>query len=153
MKAIYCTAYGPPEVLELREIAKPAPKANEVLIKIHATSVTASDSIMRRFKFRWWPPMRALIGLVGGINKPRNPILGGVLAGEIEAVGQRVKRYKPGDQVYALTTLRLATYAEYTCAAENSLLSRMPANLSYAEAAAVPYSLIVLHCVKKANIQ
>src|SRR5215208_1329745 len=111
MKAVFCTQYGPPEVLQLREIAKPAPKANEVLIKIHATSATASDSIMRRFKFRAWPPMRLLFGLIGGIKKPRNPILGGVLAGEIEARGKNVKRYQVGDQVYAMTLLRLATYA------------------------------------------
>src|SRR5262245_16151099 len=113
MKAIVCTKYGPPEVLQLAEVAKPVPKNNEVLIKISATAVTASDCIMRSFQFRFWPPLRLIIGLIGGTKKPRKAILGSVIAGEIEAIGAGVKQFQPGDQVFGFTGLRYGTYVEY----------------------------------------
>src|SRR5258707_12583726 len=112
MKAVICTQYGAPEVLQLREIAKPVPKSNEVLIKISATAVTASDCMIRSFRFGFWPPLRLLIGLIGGIKKPRKPILGSVFAGEIEATGKDVKQFQTGDQVYGMTMLRFCTYLE-----------------------------------------
>lgn len=115
MKAIICTRFGPPEVLQLQEVAKPVPKQNEVLIKIYATSATASDAITRRYKFRWWPPMRLIAGLIMGTTKPRKPILGFVVAGEIEATGKGVKYFQKGDQVYGATMLRFSAYAEYVC--------------------------------------
>lgn len=154
MKAIVCTKYGPPEVLQLQDVAKPTPKNNEVLIKITATDVTASDSIMRRFQFRWWPPMRLLMGLIGGPKKPRNPILGSMMAGEIEAVGKGVKRFQPGDHVFGTTFLRFAGYAEYVCLPEKGLIALKPSDLTDVEAAAVPYGgLIALYFLRKGHIQ
>lgn len=154
MKAIICTQFGLPEVLQLREIAKPVPKRNEVLIKISATAVTASDGIMRRFKFRFWPPLRLMIGLFMGIKKPRNPILGSVIAGEIEATGAGVKQFHTGDQVFGMTVFRSGTYVEYKCLPEKNLLTLKPSNLTYEEAAAIPYGgLIALHFLRKGNIR
>src|SRR5258707_15031608 len=139
MKAIICTQYGPPEVLQLREVAKPVPKSNEVLIKISATAVTASDCMMRSFQFRFWPPLRLMIGLISGIKKPRKPILGSVFAGEIEATGNGVKQFQTGDQVYGMTMLRFGTYMEYKCLPEKSVMILKPSNLTDEEAAAIPY--------------
>ncbi len=109
MKAAICTKYGPPEVLEIREVAKPVPKDNEVLIKIHATSATASDCIVRGFKLPLWYPIGLMMGLVIGFNKPRNPILGMVLAGDIEETGKKVVSLKEGDPVFAWTVKRKST--------------------------------------------
>ena len=101
MKAIICTRYGPPEVLQLKEVAKPFPKDDEVLIKIFATAVTASDIFIRgsQISIKFWILMRLAIGL----TKPRKSIIGLVLAGEIESAGKNIKRFKPGDKVYGLT--------------------------------------------------
>src|SRR5215831_7856920 len=152
LKAIVCTKYGPPDVLQLKEVEKPAPRDNEALIKIHATAVTASDCIVRGFKvsIRSWIPGRLLLGL----TKPRKSILGLVLAGEIETVGKDVKRFQTGDRVYAFTKFRFGAYAEYTCLPEDSVLALMPSNLTYEEAAAIPYGgLLALHFLRKGNIQ
>jgi NADPH:quinone reductase-like Zn-dependent oxidoreductase len=124
MKAIVYTKFGPPEVLHLQEVAKPTPKANEVLIKIYATTVVKED-----------PDMRASPGF-NGFLKPRNPILGQELAGEIEAIGRDVTRFKPGDQVFGFDMF--GTYAEYKCMPENGALAIKPTNISYEEAASVP---------------
>jgi NADPH:quinone reductase-like Zn-dependent oxidoreductase len=124
MKAIVYTKFGPPEVLHLQEVEKPTPKANEVLIKICATTVVKED-----------PDMRASPGF-NGLLKPRNQILGQELAGEIESIGRDVTRFKPGDQVYGFDMF--GAYAEYKCMPENGALAIMPVNLSYAEAASVP---------------
>jgi alcohol dehydrogenase len=99
MKANICTKYGPPEVLQLTEVEKPGPTKNEACIKIHATAVTASDCILRGCKLPVWKPMGLMIGLMLGFTKPRNPILGLVLAGEIESTGEDVKRFKKGNVV------------------------------------------------------
>jgi len=101
LKASVCTQYGPPEVLQLKEVEKPTPKNNEVLIKVYATSVTVSDSFVRSGKVNilLWLPMRIFVGF----KRPRNPVLGLELAGEIEATGKEVKRFKKGDQVFAFT--------------------------------------------------
>ncbi|HEX2907093.1 MAG TPA: NAD(P)-dependent alcohol dehydrogenase [Phototrophicaceae bacterium] len=154
MKAVVCTAYGPPEVLQLREVKKPLPKTNEVLIRIHATAVTASDCIIRGFKLPRRSLMGFMMGLVLGFTKPRNPILGMVLAGEIETIGKSVTRFKPGDSVYAFNTMRFGAYAEYICLPETSVIALKPANLTYEEAAAIPYGgMLALHFLKKGNIQ
>ncbi len=152
MKAIVCTKYGPPEVLQLREVEKPAPGKNEVCIKIFATAVTASDCIIRGFKvpIGLWLPM----GLVIGFTKPRKPILGMVLAGEVESVGKDVKRFEKGNQVYAFNITRFGAYAEYTCLPENSVMALKPSNVTYEEAAAVPFGgMLALHFLRKGNIQ
>jgi NADPH:quinone reductase-like Zn-dependent oxidoreductase len=159
MKAILCTKYGPPEVLQLKEVEKPIPKNNELLIKIFATAVTSSDCIVRGFKLPIWHPMGLMMGLVLGFTKPRNPILGMVLAGEVESVGKDVKRFKKGDQVFAATVkssfkIRFGAYAEYTCLPEDGMVALKPSNITYEEAAAIPYGgWLALHFLKKGNIQ
>ena len=156
MKAIVCTRYGPPEVLQLSEVEKPTPKNNEVLIKIYATAVTASDCLMRRSDL---PLIMSLArGLAAGFKKPRKPVWGAVVAGDVEAVGKDVKHFKRGDHVYGSTGLKLGAYAEYACAPEaetlTGCLSIKPATMSYEEAAAVPYgAMIALHFIDKGNIR
>ena len=152
MKAIVCTKYGPPEVLQLQDVVKPTPSDKEVLVRIYATAVTASDCIIRGFKVstRRWLLGRLLLGL----TKPRKSILGLVLAGEIATVGKDVKRFQRGERVYAFTGLRFGAYAEYICLREDSVLAFMPSHLSYEEAAAIPYGgLLALHFVRQGQIQ
>ncbi|UCG70014.1 MAG: NAD(P)-dependent alcohol dehydrogenase [Thermoplasmata archaeon] len=154
MKAIVCTKYGPPEVLKLKDVEKPTPKNNELLIKIHATAVTASDAIVRGFKLSRWSPLGFMMGLALGFSKPRRPILGMVLAGDIESVGKDVKRFQKGDAVYGMTGLSFSTYAEYKSISEKECLVKKPSSVSYEEAAAAAYGGIIAgHFIKKANIQ
>lgn len=152
MRAVVCTRYGPPEVLQLKEMPKPIPRTNEVCIKIFATAVTASDCIVRAFIV----PLRLklLMGAVLGFTKPRNPILGLVLAGEVESVGRDVTQFEPGSQVYAFTAFRFGAYAEYECLPEKAILAVKPSNITFEEAAAVPYGgLLALYFLNKANIR
>jgi NADPH:quinone reductase-like Zn-dependent oxidoreductase len=152
MKAIVCTKYGPPEVLQLREVEKPAPRSNEVCIKIFATAVTASDCIIRGFKvpFIFWLPM----GLAVGFTRPRQPILGMVLAGEVESAGSDVKSFKKGDPVIGWDRFAFGTYAEYKCMPAAGMLVIKPSNMTYEEAAAVPFGgLLALHYLKKGVVQ
>ncbi|BCG64616.1 MAG: alcohol dehydrogenase [Methyloprofundus sp.] len=158
MKAIICTKYGSPDVLQLQELEKPRPKDNEILIKIHATTVHIGDTKIRSFKPGMGlildlivkPMMRIMVGFRG----PRKKILGMELAGEIEAIGKNVALFKQGDKVFASTEFSFGTYAEYICLPKNGLIAPLPANISYEQAAPISNGgLTALLILKKANIQ
>lgn len=158
MKAVICTKYGPPEVLQLREIEKPTPKDNEVLVRIRATTAHIGDTKIRRFEpglgalrdFFFKPLMLFMIGF----KRPRKKILGMEFSGDVESVGKNVTKFKPGDKVFASTEFRLGSYAEYCCIPERGVLTIKPSNMSYEEAAPVSNAgLTVLINLRKANIQ
>ncbi len=153
MKAIVYTKYGSPDVLQVKEVEKPKPKDDEVLIKVHAAEVTKADCEMRSFNFqvKWfWLPLRVALGLI----KPKKQILGGYFAGEVESVGKYVSKFKRRDQVFGTTKLRLGAYGEYVCLPASYTLAPKPFNVSFEEAAAVPLGgLNALHFLRKANIQ
>ncbi len=155
MKAIVYEQYGTPDVLHIKEVEKSRPKANEVLVKVRATTVTIGDTIMRSLNIPGprWQRIPARIYL--GIWRPKRPILGMELAGDIEAVGEKVTRFKIGDAVFASTfSVNFGGYAEYKCFPEDGMLALKPANLSYEEAAAVPGgAMTALRCLRKGKIQ
>jgi NADPH:quinone reductase-like Zn-dependent oxidoreductase len=152
MKAVVCTKYGPPEVLQLQEVERPTPQDDEVLVKVHATTAHVGDTRIRRFdipRSQW-----LLARLFLGLRKPKRAILGMELAGEIEAVGQDVTLFKTGDQVFALPGFEFGAYAEYKCMPEDGMLALKPANMTYEEAASVPGGgITALMVLKKARIQ
>jgi len=154
MKAIVCTAYGGPDVLRLEEVETPRPKAGEVLVRVHATTASRADCEIRRFEFpAWiWIPVRLAFGVV----RPRVRVLGQEFAGEVEALGDGVTGFAPGDRVYGTTGMGLGAYAESVCAGgrrTGSVVAPMPSALSYAEAAAVPYGAMeALRFLRKGGI-
>jgi len=158
MKAVICTKYGPPEVLQIREVEKPSPKPNEVLIKILVTTAHIGDTKIRRLEpglgpvkdLFFKPIMRVIVGFTG----PRKKILGMELSGEIEVIGKDVTHFKVGDPVFASTEFRFGTYAQYCCIRENRILAIKPANMTHEEAAPVSNGGItaLLH-LRKANIR
>ena len=152
MKAIVLTKFGPPDVLQLQRVAKPAPKDNEVLIRIHATTVTAGDSELRGLRVPF--AFRPLIRLYASRIRPRPIILGQEISGEIEAVGKDATRFREGDQVCAWTGLALGAYAEYTCLPEKRVVGIKPSNMTYAEAAPLAVGgLEAVHFLRRGNIQ
>ena len=156
MKAVVYTRYGPPEVLRLADVPKPAPRDREVLVRVHATTVTIGDTIMRSFKLpniSGWQKFMAR--LILGWNKPRRRILGMELAGEIESVGKNVTRFKPGDPIFASTfAVNFGGHAEYKCLPESGVIAIKPAVLTYQEAAAVPGAgQTAWRCLQKGHIQ
>lgn len=160
MKAAVYTEYGPPEVLHLAEVAKPTPKDNEILVRVHATPVNYGDMLARNFanitpdQFNMPAPLWLPARLSFGWRKPRKPILGSELAGVVEAVGKDVTQFKPGDQVYAYSGINMGAYAEYICLPATGMVAHKPANLTYAEAAALPYGgIMALSLLRKGHLQ
>jgi NADPH:quinone reductase-like Zn-dependent oxidoreductase len=152
MKAIIYERYGPPEVLRLAEVARPIPRDDEVLIRIHATTVSVADFRCRSFTVPWsfWIPARLALG----VFKPKRRILGGELAGVIEETGSAVKRFQRGDRVFAATVMKTGTYAEYACLSESGAIAKMPANATFQEAAAVPIGArAALHFLRKGGVK
>lgn len=156
MKATVYTKYGAPEVLRLQEVEKPTPRDNQVLVKVHATTVTIGDTIMRSLNMPPIPGWQKLIGRIFlGIRGLKRQILGMELAGQVESVGERATRFKPGDHVFASTVaVNFGGYAEYKCLPENGVIAIKPANLTYEQAAAVPGAgMTAWRCLEKAKIQ
>lgn len=157
MKAVICTKYGPPEVLQIKEVEKPMPKDNEVLVKVFATTVTRGDSRMRSFTVPFWQWLPARLYL--GVRKPKRAITGMELSGEIESIGSNVKRFKKGDQIFSFVGFGFGANAEYKCISEDGtdskdgLIAIKPENISYEEAAAATGgALTALAFLKKGNI-
>jgi NADPH:quinone reductase-like Zn-dependent oxidoreductase len=140
MKAVVCTGYGPAEVLQVKDIEKPVPQESEILIKIMSTTCHIGDTRVRGFKVPFWQkiPFRLYLG----VTRPKRPVLGMELAGVVESVGRNVRRFKPGDKVFACTGFEFGAHAQYRCMAENSdnikhgMVTRMPSNMTWEEAAA-----------------
>jgi NADPH:quinone reductase-like Zn-dependent oxidoreductase len=148
MKAAVYTKYGPPDVVQIKEVEKPTPKDNEVLIKIRATTVNRTDCGFRK------PEYPFIIRLVNGVFKPKRTILGSELAGEVEAVGKNVKSFQKGDQVFGLTANRFGAHADYICLPEKASIVTKPANMNYEEAAAVcDGAMLAFTYIRKANLQ
>jgi NADPH:quinone reductase-like Zn-dependent oxidoreductase len=151
MKAVLCTGYGPPEVLQVRDVPDPRPRKNEVCIRLNATAVTASDCIVRGLKLRG--RYRLFMRLAFGWRAPRRGIIGMIASGRVESVGRDVKSFKEGDEVFGMDGFRAGTYAEKVCWPATTQLALKPANLSFEEAAALPYGgLLASFFLRKLNV-
>lgn len=159
MKAIVCTRYGPPEVLRLEDVEMPNPGPNEVLVRVYAAAVSVSDCVIRsgRVKPAMWLPFKVFVGF----RRPRHAVLGIELSGEIESIGTKITRFRPGDKIFAFTGRRFGAYGEYACLREGGhymptdcVIASKPPNISHAQAATVPTrATLALHFLRKANIQ
>ncbi len=160
MKAIVYTQYGKPDVLSIKEVEKPYPKGNEVLIRIHAVSVNYGDLIARNFKnisakeFNM-PLLFWILARFGfGLKEPKIKILGNAFSGEIESIGKDVRQFREGDQVFGYLGEKMGGYAEYLCMPENGIVAVKPSNMTFEEASCIPYGTIMaLSLLKKANIE
>lgn len=157
MKAIVFTEYGSPDVLHLTNVPKPTPKENEILVRVRATPVNYGDLTARDFahsQFNMPAPLYLPARMVFGWNSPKIQILGSELAGDVEAVGKSVTKFKPGDQVFSYVGMNMGANAEYICLPESGTVALKPANLDYAEAASLPYGAIMAaSLLKKAKLQ
>ena len=152
MRAVICTRYGPPEVLQLEERAIPVPRRNEVRIRVLATAVTSSDCYVRGLNLS--PAYRMMARLALGWNAPRQPVLGMVLSGEVDAVGPDATSFEVGDRVFGLNQRRFGTYAQFVCWPEDGLLATRPANATDVDAATIPYGgLLALAFLRKAEVR
>lgn len=150
MKTIVCEKYGPPEVLKIIEAEKPIPNANEVLVKIIATTVNAGDVRIRSLNVPWFA--RIIMRLMYGLLRPRKP-LGTALSGVVESIGNDAKLFKPGDEVYAHMGLRLGAYVEYIAIDENRAVALKPTQASFEEAASIPFGgVTAIYFLDKAGI-
>lgn len=149
MKAIICTGYGAPEVLQLEEVAKPVLKDTHILVRIHATSVASGDCVIRSAG-KYGPMLKIMFGF----KRPRQPILGTEFSGVIEAVGKKVKKYTVGDQIFALTGMKFGGYAEYASLPEDGIIALKPENASFEEAATLAFGgTTALHFLRNASIK
>ena len=152
MKAVICPKYGPPEVLTIRELPKPTPKNNEVLIKIIATSVNTGDVRIRGLRVEGF--MKFVMRIMLGFTKPRRPILGTVFSGIVEQVGETVNQFKVGQEVYGTTGLKQGCHSEYICISENKVITHKPKNASFEEAAALPFGgQTAIYFLRKGKIE
>ena len=146
MQAALATAYGSPGVIRITEMSKPVPKPNELLIRIHASAVNSADSRIRRAD-PW------AVRLAFGLSRPKRPILGNAFAGVVESVGSAVSRFKPGDRVFGSPGMRMGCHAEYMCLQEDGAIAPMPADVSWNDAAAIPFGgQTALHFLRKAGV-
>lgn len=151
MKAVICPQYGPPEVLQLQEVAKPIPKDSQILVKIVATTVNSGDARVRSLRVKGF--MKVIMRLVLGISKPRQPILGTTFSGIVEAVGDKVSKFKVGDNVFGMRGFKLGTHAEYIAVDQHSHVLKMPKNATYEEAAAIVFGgHTAIYFLEKAKI-
>ena len=152
MKAVVCTRYGPPEVLRVREVATPVPRENEVRIRIRATTVTSSDCYVRGLTLS--PAYRLMARIALGWSAPRQPVLGMIASGEVDAVGPDARAFDVGQPVFGFDRHRFGTHAECVCWPQDGLLATRPANLTDEEAAAIPYGgLLALHFLRRAGVR
>ena len=151
MKAIICPQYGPAEVLQLEEVAKPIPKSSQILVKIVATTVNSGDARVRSLHVKGF--MKVIMRLVLGISKPRQPILGTTFSGIVETVGDNVSKFKVGDKVFGMTGFKFGTHAEYIAVNQHSHVLEMPKNATYEEAAAIIFGgHTAIYFLEKAKI-
>jgi len=151
MKAVICTKYGTPEVLQIQEVSKPLPNDNQILVKIIATAVNSGDVRLRSLDVKGF--LKVIMRLVLGITRPRKPILGIVFSGIVESKGNKVSKFKVGDKVFGMTGFKFGTYSEYIAVNQNSNVLEMPKNATYEEAAAIIFGgQTAIHFLNKAKI-